>query len=122
MRMSTIDKEIMSEKEELKKAKKARKNNKNKSHIKLKRFFASLFILGSIGIITGLTLLYGPWKNFREWLITTAMTTMTHQYFATWFYDDDVIQDVLNRNKIVEIEEDTNTNMINVGARKSYRI
>lgn len=122
MRMSTIDKEIMSERAELKKAKKTRKNNKNESHIKLKRFFASLFILGSVGIIAGLTLLYGPWKNFREWLITTAMTTMTHQYFATWFYDDDVIEDVLNRNKIVEIEEDTNTNMINVGTRKSYRI
>ena len=113
MRMSTIDKEILGEKAELRKAKKERKNKKNKSHLGIKRFFSFLFILGSIGIITGLTLLYGPWSNFREWWITTAMTTMTHKYLATWFYDDDVIEDVLNRNKIIEIEEDTDTNSIN---------
>lgn len=118
--MSTIDKEIMSEREELKKAQEMRKNkkkhnnskNQKKEHIGLKRFFSVLFLLGSIGIISGLTLLYGPWNAFRDWLITTAMTTMTHQYFATWFYDDDVINDVLNRNKVIEIDEDTNTDMI----------
>ena len=140
MRMSTIDKEIMSERNELKKARRARKNekkqnkkqNKNKRNrksenhkknsrkgIAVKRFFAVMFLFGSLGIISCLTLLYGPWANFREWLITTAMTTMTHQYYATWFYDDDVIQDVLNRNKIVEIAEDTNTNLINVGSNKT---
>ena len=69
-------------------------------------------------MISGLTLLYGPWGGFREWLITTAMTTMTHQYYATWFFDDDIINDVLNRNKIVEIDEDTNTNLINIADTK----
>lgn len=121
MRMSTMDKAIMAEKEELKRTKRVRKENKKdkkNGHIKLKRFFASLFLLGSIGIVCGLTLLYGPWAGFREWLITTAMTTMTHQYYATWFFDDDVIQDVLNRNKIVEIAEDTNTDMINLASNK----
>jgi len=118
MRISTIDKAIKSERAELKRAKRERRKQKSNSHIKLKRFFATMFILGSIGIITGLTLLYGPWKGFREWLITTAMTTMTHQYYATWFFDDDVINDVLNRNKIVEIAEDTNTDMINVANTK----
>lgn len=114
MRMSTIDKEIREERAELKRARRARRENKRKSHIKIKRFFASMFILGSIGIVTGLTLLYGPWKSFREWLITTAMTTMTHQYFATWFYHEDIINDVLNRNKVIEIEEDTDTHSINL--------
>ena len=102
----------------LRKAQKARKNKKHEKHTKLRRFFAGMFTLGSIGIITGLTLLYGPWSNFREWLITTAMTTMTHQYYATWFYDDDVINDVLNRNKIVEINEDTDINSINFAVSK----
>ena len=102
----------------MKRNRKERKRNKKQEHVNLKRFLASLFLLGSIGIITGLTLLYGPWKNFREWLITTAMTTMRHQYFATWFYDDDVINDVLNRNKVVEIAEDTDTNMIHFATSK----
>ena len=58
-------------------------------------------------------LLYGPWNGFREWLVTTAMTTMTHQYFATWFYDEETIDYILDKNKIVEIVEDTDVNAIN---------
>lgn len=127
MRMSTMDKEIMSEREELKRAQKMRRNRKkngkkgtsDSNYIGVKRFFSIMFILGSIGIISGLTLLYGPWNGFRDWLITTAMTTMTHQYFATWFYDDDVIKDTLNRNKVVEINEDTNTDMIEIANKQT---
>ena len=110
MRISTMDEVIEEEREELRKAKRNRKKKKNSI---ISRLFSVIFTLGSIGIIVGLTLLYGPWSNFREWLITTAMTTMTHQYLATWFFEDDVIEDVLNRNKIVEINEDTNINLIN---------
>ena len=113
------DNSNVEEMEELKRAKKERKKNKKNGHVKLKRFFAAMFLLGAVGMISGLTLLYGPWKGFREWLITTAMTTMTHQYYATWFFDDDVINDVLNRNKVVEINEDTDTNQIQVGKTKT---
>ena len=35
------------------------------------------------------------------------MTTMTHQYLATWFYSDDTIQEVLNKNRVAESEETT---------------
>lgn len=115
--MNTIDKAIRAEKEELKKSKKNRKNkkkidNKDKKIIKIKNIFSTLFLLGSIGIFTFLVLLYGPWSNFRDWLITSAMTTMNHQYLATWFFDDKVINNVLNNNKVFEIEENTNLDLI----------
>lgn len=71
--------------------------------------FTSLFILGAG---SGLFLLYGPWSNFRNWLITTAMTTMNHQYLATWFYSDETIQEVLDNNKVIESGEDTNSDLI----------
>ena len=58
--------------------------------------------------------MYGPYNGFREWLITTAMTTMTHQYFATWFYDDETIDSVLDVNKVVESSTPTNTDLIEV--------
>ncbi len=77
-----------------------------------KKVLLVFIILTIIGTATGGILLYGPWSGFREWLITTAMTTMTHQYFATWFYDDDTIQDVLNNNRIDETNEITNTDTI----------
>ncbi len=90
-------------------------NKKNKKKINIKSIFTGLFTLGTIGIIIVLFLLYGPFAGFRNWLITTAMTTMTHQYFATWFYDDETIQYVLNKNKIVEIDEITDTDQIKTG-------
>ena len=87
-----------------------RNTKKNKSTVK--SVFSVLFILGTIGICSVLFLLYGPFSGFRDWLITTAMTTMTHQYFATWFYDDDVIQDVLNKNRVIEIEGSSNPDLV----------
>lgn len=65
-----------------------------------------------LGIISGLFLMYGPIPIFREWLITTAMTTMNHQYLATWFYSDETIQEVLDKNKVVEIAETTNPDLV----------
>ena len=84
------------------------KDKKNK----WKKVLIVLIILAIMGISTGGFLLYGPWSGFRDWLITTAMTTMTHQYFATWFYDDDTIQDSLNKNKVQETDEITDTDII----------
>lgn len=92
-----------------------KKEKKNKGS-KVKAVFSVLFILGTVGIIGVLFLLYGPISTFRDWLITTAMTTMTHQYFATWFYDDDVIEYVLSQNKIVEAGDSSNPDLIDTSA------
>ncbi len=96
--------------------KKEKVEKQKKPHKKLSKackitiaIFASLFILAGS---SGLFLLYGPYGNFRNWLITTAMTTMNHQYLATWFYSDETIQKVLDQNKVIESGEDTNTELI----------
>lgn len=77
-----------------------------------KKVLLILIILAIIGTITGGLLLYGPWSGFRDWLITTAMTTMNHQYFATCFFDDDTIQNSLNNNRVQETNEITETDTI----------
>lgn len=112
MRNSTIDKK--KENFEESKVESKRVNVKNESkQTKIKKIFATVFSLLTIGITVVLFLLYGPYSGFREWLVTTAMTTMTHQYFATWFYDDETIDYILNKNKIVEINETTDLDAIN---------
>ncbi len=127
MRSSTIDKEIKTEREELKRSRRERKNEKKENGKKyttgqkVKIVFTHLFRLGIVGIIVVLVLLYGPYNGFRDWLITTAMTTMTHQYFATWFYDDDVINSVLDKNKVVETDETTDTSLIKTNAHSSSK-
>lgn len=87
------------------------KKEKNKKQL-WKKILLIIAILMILGIAVFAFLLYGPYAGFREWLITTAMTTMRHQYLATWFYDDETIQEVLDKNKVQEVNEITDTNTI----------
>lgn len=89
------------------------KNNKNGGFKKiLKKFFiTNLFlIIICAGILAGL--LYGPYDGFRNWLITSSMTTMSHQWIAKIFYSDDTIKEVMNNNRVEDIDEDTDTSAI----------
>jgi exopolysaccharide biosynthesis protein len=42
---------------------------------------------------------HGPFTNIKEMIVTTAMSTMRHQYFATWFLSDDEIKKILEKNR-----------------------
>ena len=75
--------------------------------------FTIFIILYSIGGFTFVGLLYFPGSPFKPWLVTTAMTTMTHQYLATWFYNDYDVNQVMASNIVVESGEDTNPDLIN---------
>ena len=76
-----------------------------------------LILVGTLltfGISAFLFLFYGPWDGFRNFWITSAMTTMNHQYLATWFYSDEQIEKVLNSNVVVENESVSNPDMIQI--------
>lgn len=79
-------------------------------------FLKVILILFVIGAVSGVTLLYGPWHGFRDWLITTAMTTLSHQWMATIFYSDATIEEVLNNNTVIETGENTNTEEVEIVA------
>ena len=83
--------------------------------------FSSLIGLYILGCSTFLFILYGPYDNFRTWLITTAMATMNHQYYCKWFYSDDVINDVLNSNYVKESDESTDPNLITFDKNGNYK-
>ena len=65
-----------------------------------------------IGFSSFLFLFYGPINRFKEFWITSAMTTMNHQYLATWLYSDSYIQKVLEKNSIIEVNEISNPDEI----------
>lgn len=91
--------------EENKKLRKKPKKKKNKI----------LIWIGSSSCLVVAVLLflfYGPWSSFRNFWITTAMTTMNHRYLATALYSDETIQEVLSQNSIIEPEDVTNPNLI----------
>ena len=91
---------------------KKKKRRKKKVSIRRKVF---LFLLGFIITegLGGVFLLYGPLPKFRNWLVTTAMTTMNHQYLATIFYSDKTINKILEENKVIEPDKDTDLSIIN---------
>ena len=107
-----VRKEVKEEPPKNKKTKKKKKNNI------AKKIFIILAILAVIGGSTVGILLYGPYNGFRDWLITSAMTTMTHQWIAYVFYDEDTINAVMSSNRVDEIQEDTDTNAIVIGVNE----
>ena len=70
--------------------------------------------------ITGLVLLYGPNKDFENWLVTTAMQTLNHKHYCKWFYSEEEIAKVMSENTIEEIIEDTDTSLIVHEEKKTY--
>ena len=80
--MQTLEKEVENT---TVRRKRSDKNSENKSERKKgKGKIVLKTMLGIIitGMLIGLFLLYGPITKFREWYITSAMTTMTHQVIA----------------------------------------
>lgn len=88
------------------------KNKKDKDTKKRDNIFMIILSIGDVIAITVLFLLYGPYNGFRDWLVTTAMGTMNHQYLATTFYNMDRIEEILSHHSTVEPDFDTDTSLI----------
>ena len=86
------------------------KKTKEQKGIAFKRAFLIFVSAGIVLMSSGLFILYGPFSYVRETLITTAMTTMTHQWLCKWFYSDDTIASVLANNTVMESGESANPN------------
>ena len=56
------------------------------------RIFTIIISLLLIGVLSVAFLLYGPYHGFRDWIITVAMTSMTHQWIPKLFYSDKTIE------------------------------
>lgn len=83
-----------------------------------KRLLTIILVLFILGGSSGLFILYGPWGGFRDWLITTAMTTLNHQWIAKLVYSDETIAKVMADNAVIESGEDTNTDEVELVAHK----
>ncbi len=87
--------------------------NANEKNI-LKKVLILIFFVLSLFIISGLFILYGPYENFRVWLITTSMSTMKHQYIAKIFYSEEIINEILKQNSVIETSNDIDLSLINM--------
>lgn len=76
--------------------------------------FFMLFQVIYIPLLCILLVYYGPFTNTRDMIVTTSMTTMTHQYFATFFLSDEKIEEILKKNRPEEVLADQNLDDIEI--------
>jgi len=75
---------------------------------KLVIVFAILDVLAALCIFMA----YGPFDFFRDWLVTTAMGSWEHHYFAQTIYSDKQITEVLASMKTVVADGSTDSSEI----------
>lgn len=88
---------------------------KRKKKRKKKKIFLCLKILLAL-IILGVVFLFlffktSLFQKYKELWVQTAMTTMNHQYLATWFLSDEEIAEIMKK---LEVENNENSNSDNV--------
>lgn len=80
------------------------------------------FIIIDVLAIFCFVLFYGPFEDFRNTIVNTAMITKTHQYIAYTFYDDETIQKILSLNSFIPVTANVNLDaiVIDTSEKKSY--
>ena len=76
-----------------------------------KKWVITFIILDIFAIICLITF-YVPFFGIRDFLITNAMPTMSHKYIARTIYSNKTIKEVLNSNKVIELEDSTDPTKI----------
>ena len=102
-------------KKEVNNEEKKNKNSKTKKVLKWIAFFL-IFQIIYVPILSIVLIYYGPFTNTRDMIVTTAMTTMSHQYFATLFLSKEKIDEILAKNRPQENIEDQSLSAINIGS------
>lgn len=90
------------------------KRKKKKRKLKIKKFTILVGFLDVMAIVI-LFFIYGPVSYFRNLWVTTAMTTMTHQYLAYTFYSPYTVNKIMSENYMEEINENVNLDEIVIG-------
>ena len=107
-----VDNVIQNEKKDVREEKRSR--TRSKGSVFFKRFLIFVFIVGTICCYFGLFIVYGPNTKFRNWFVTTAEISMSHQYYARIFYDEPTISFVMSQNSIEENKTPTDASLYNM--------
>ena len=97
---------------------KGKKNKNKKEKKRWKKILKVLFVIVYIISLIGSLLLFLFFKTevfqeYKELWVETAMTTMNHQYLATWFLSADEINAIIKKNAVVN-NENSDINAIEI--------
>ncbi|GKU27340.1 phosphodiester glycosidase family protein [Clostridium folliculivorans] len=93
--------------------------NKDRKKKRILKVAKHVLVLFSANIVIGLALsiplvYYGPFINIKEFIVTTAMTTLRHQYIATLFLSNEEINKIMDKQKI---EDDVNSDISQIAVQ-----
>ena len=91
---------------------------KKKLRFKFKKF--TIFVL-FLDIMCASLLIVIHTEKFKNFFITTAMTTKSHAYLARTLYDEDTINEVLSKNYVEEVSEDINLDDITINNENMFK-
>lgn len=109
-----VNQQIRREQKNIKKRKV--KGKHSKKNVFIENVFAILKLLIILAIL-GLIAIYvffrtSLFQKYKEIWVETAMSTMNHQYLATWFLSDEEIQEILDSLKVVNNEDSKSEEII----------
>lgn len=84
---------------------------------KTKKWVITFAILDALAVIC-LFIFYGPFTFVKDFLVTNAMSTMSHKYIAKTFYTEKMIDKVLQDNGLIGLTNEIDTSAIKVGEIK----
>ncbi len=103
-----------------KKIKKEEKQEEKKKRTTKQKLFLCLKIVMSfvVLVITFIILFFKTnlFQSYKELWVQTAMTTMSHQYLATWFLSDEEIEEIMKK---LEVENNENSDSSGVVIKKN---
>ncbi len=80
------------------------------------------FVIIDVLVLFCFILFYGPYKEFRNVLVNTAMITKSHQYIAYTFYSEETINKIMDLNTFIPVDEDIDLDdiVIDTSEKSSY--
>ncbi len=91
--------------------KKENKDRKAKKERHYSWFTKTLLVIDVCAILC-FAVAYGPLDFFRNWLVTTSLTTATHRYFAYVLYSQTTVKAIADANVTIEAGDKSDSSQI----------
>lgn len=88
---------------------------------KIFKIFLTLITLALAGFISFyIVVLSGLFPTIQELWVTTAMTTLSHQWCATAFIDNETVEDIMERTRVDDTGYATSTELVKTGVGTTF--
>lgn len=89
-----------------------KKKRKKKKHRAPLHWFTKVLIIVDVCAVICFGIAYGPLDFFRSWIVTTALTTDKHRYFAYILYSETTVKAIADANVTIESGDDSDSSKI----------